>query len=94
MKAVVRGGSYRYLLAAVAIASAGIALLLYATGLFHDTELASVDTRFSIRGDEKPRDDIVLVLIDDTTSRELPGPLPIPALAARSGDRCGQRRGP
>jgi len=78
MKRVVRGGSYRYLLAAVAIVSAGIALLLYATGLFHDTELASVDTRFSIRGDEKPRDDIVLVLIDDTTSRELPVRFPFP----------------
>jgi adenylate cyclase len=78
MKRVVRGGSYGYLLAAVAIASAGIALLLYATGLFHDTELASVDTRFSIRGDEPPRDDIVLVLIDDTTSRELPVRFPFP----------------
>ena len=78
MKERVQRGSYGYLLAAVAIASAGIALLLYATGLFHDTELASVDTRFSIRGDEKPRDDIVLVLIDDTTSRELPVRFPFP----------------
>jgi adenylate cyclase len=78
MKEKVTGGSYGYLLAAVAIASAGIALLLYATGLFHDTELASVDTRFSIRGDDKPRDDIVLVLIDDTTSRELPVRFPFP----------------
>src|SRR5262245_36940119 len=78
MKEKVKGGSYRYLLAAVAAASAGIALLLYATGLFHDTELASVDTRFSIRGDEKPRGDVVLVLIDDTTSRELPVRFPFP----------------
>ena len=78
MKEVVRGGAYRYLLVAVAVASAGIALLLYATGLFHDTELASVDTRFSIRGDERPRDDIVLVLIDDVTSRELPVRFPFP----------------
>src|SRR5829696_3154840 len=78
MKSAVHGSSYAYLLAAVAIASAGIALLLYATGLFHDTELASVDTRFSIRGDEGPRDDIALVLIDDTTSRELPVRFPFP----------------
>jgi adenylate cyclase len=78
MKRAVQGGAYGYLLAAVAIASAGIALLLYATGLFHDTELASVDTRFSIRGDETPNDDIVLVLIDDTTSRELPVRFPFP----------------
>ena len=78
MKSAVKGGAYGHLLAAVAIASAGIALLLYATGLSHDTELASVDTRFSIRGDEQPRDDIALVLIDDTTSRELPVRFPFP----------------
>jgi adenylate cyclase len=78
VKRAVKGGAYGYLLAAVAVASAGIALLLYATGLFHDTELASVDTRFSVRGDEKPNDEIVLVLIDDTTSRELPVRFPFP----------------
>jgi adenylate cyclase len=74
------GGRRTYALAlvAVAAASAGIALLLYATGLFHDTELASVDTRFSIRGDQKPNDQIVLVLIDDTTSHELPVRFPFP----------------
>jgi adenylate cyclase len=91
MKQVIRGGAYGYLLAAVAIASAGIALLLYATGLFHGTELASVDTRFSIRGDEQPRDDIVLVLIDDTTSRELPVRFPFPrSLHARVIDTISQ----
>jgi adenylate cyclase len=91
MKQVIRGGAYGYLLAAVAIASAGIALLLYATGLSHDTELASVDTRFSIRGDEQPRDDIVLVLIDDTTSRELPVRFPFPrSLHARVIDTISQ----
>jgi adenylate cyclase len=78
MKSAVHGRTYAYLLAAVAIASAGIAVLLYATGLFHDSELASVDTRFSIRGDQDPRDDIALVLIDDVTSRELPVRFPFP----------------
>jgi adenylate cyclase len=78
MKSAVQGRTYAYLLAVVAVASAGIALLCYATGLFHDTELSSVDTRFSIRGDDKPRDDIVLVLIDDVTSRELPVRWPFP----------------
>jgi adenylate cyclase len=91
MKRAVRAGSYGYLLAAVAIASAGIGLLLYATGLFHDTELASVDTRFSIRGDQKPRDDVVLVLIDDTTSRELPVRFPFPrSLHARVIDEVNR----
>src|SRR4029453_14074965 len=87
MKRAVRAGSYGYLLAAVAIASAGIALLLYATGLSHDTELASIDTRFSIRCDEKPRDDIVLVLLDDPPARELPVRFPFPrSLHARVVD--------
>ncbi len=78
MKSAGQGRTYGLLLVAVAIASSGIALLLYATGLFHDTELSSVDTRFSIRGDEKPRSDIALVLIDDVTSRELPVRFPFP----------------
>ena len=78
MKSAVQGRTYAYLLAAVAVASSGIALLLYATGLFHDTELGSVDTRFSVRGDQEPRDDIALVLIDDVTSRELPVRFPFP----------------
>src|SRR4051794_9629650 len=87
MKSAVQGRTYAYLLAAVAIGSAGIALLLYATGLFHNTELSSVDSRFSIRGDEKPRSDIAMVLIDDVTSRELPVRFPFPrSLHARVVD--------
>jgi adenylate cyclase len=78
MRSSVPGRTYALLLAAIAVCSAGIALLLYATGLMHDTELASVDTRFEIRGDEEPRDDIVLVLIDDTTAHELPVRFPFP----------------
>jgi adenylate cyclase len=78
MRSSVPGRTYALLLAAIAFCSAGIALLLYATGLMHDTELASVDTRFAIRGDEEPRDDIVLVLIDDTTAHELPVRFPFP----------------
>jgi adenylate cyclase len=78
MKSAGQGRTYALLLVAVAVASSGIALLLYATGLFHDTELASVDTRFDIRGDQEPRDDIALVLIDDVTSRELPVRFPFP----------------
>ena len=94
MKSAVKGRTYAYLLIAVAVASAGIALLLYAIGLFHDTERSSVDTRFSIRGDETPRDDVVLVLIDDTTSRELPVRFPFPrSLHARVIDEIS-REGP
>ena len=62
MKAAdVPGRTYAAILAAVAVFSAGIALLFYATGVMHDTELSSVDSRFKIRGNDAPRDDIVLV---------------------------------
>jgi adenylate cyclase len=78
MRAGERGRTYSLMLAAVAAVSAGLALLFYAVGFFHDTELASVDTRFEIRGDQKARDDVVLVLIDDTTAHELPVRFPFP----------------
>ncbi|MBA2545932.1 MAG: adenylate/guanylate cyclase domain-containing protein [Solirubrobacterales bacterium] len=66
------------MLGAVAVASAGIALLLYATEVAHEAELSTVDARFSIRGEQKPRDDVVMVLIDDTTSNELNIRFPYP----------------
>jgi adenylate cyclase len=74
----VTGRTYAAILAAVAVFSAGIALLFYATDVMHDTELSSVDSRFEIRGDEDPRDDIVLVLIDDTTLSTIPVRFPYP----------------
>jgi adenylate cyclase len=74
----VRARTFALLLAAVAIASSGIALLLYATGVMHELELSAVDTRFSIRGEEEPRDDVVLVLIDDVTFQELNIRFPFP----------------
>ena len=69
---------YGWLLAGVAAAAAAIALLAYATGLIHETELNSVDARFQVRGDEEPREDIVLVLIDATTAQELDIRFPYP----------------
>lgn len=74
----VRARTFALLLAAVAIASSGIALLLYGTGVMHELELSAVDTRFSIRGEEEPRDDIVLVLIDDVTFQDLDIRFPFP----------------
>jgi adenylate cyclase len=68
----------RLLLAVVAAAAVAIGALCYATGVAHETELSTVDSRFSIRGDEEPRDDIVLVLIDDVTSNELNIRFPYP----------------
>ena len=60
-----------WLLASVAGAAIGIAVVSYAAGVMHETELNSVDARFEVRGDEAPRDDIVLVLIDAESSNVL-----------------------
>jgi adenylate cyclase len=77
----VSGGRNRtqaLLLSAVAAVAVAISVLFYATGVMHETELSTVDTRFSIRGDEDPRDDIVLVLIDGASSEELDTRFPYP----------------
>ena len=66
------------LMIAVGISAITIAIVCYATGIAHETELSTVDSRFSIRGDEDPRDDIVLVLIDDVTFDELDLRFPFP----------------
>jgi adenylate cyclase len=66
------------LLAAVAVSAIAIAIVCYATGIAHETELSTVDTRFSIRGEEDPRDDIVVVEIDDVTFDELDLRFPFP----------------
>jgi adenylate cyclase len=74
-----RGGlRYGWPLAAVAAIAIAVAILAYATGLMHETELNSVDARFTVRGDTEPREDIVLVLIDDTTAAELNIRFPYP----------------
>ncbi len=66
------------LLVAVAALAAGLALLLYATGVIDELELDTVDARFSVRGEDEPRDDIVQVLIDDDTFNELNIRFPFP----------------
>src|SRR5437867_4315580 len=54
-------------LLAVAVASTGLALLLYWTNSLRLVDQATVDARFSIRGDEKPPKDLIVVGIDDYT---------------------------
>jgi adenylate cyclase len=62
----------------VALVSAGIAMLAYAVGLAHELELSSVDSRFQIRGEQSPPDDIVAVQIDERTFNELNKTFPFP----------------
>jgi adenylate cyclase len=73
-----RNRTQALLLAAVGVAAVAIAVLCYATGVAHETELSTVDSRFSIRGEEEPRDDIVLVLIDSASQDELNLRFPFP----------------
>src|SRR3954453_8452960 len=55
------------LLAAVALASVGLGLAAYFGPILPEIDLATVNARFSIRGDQgKPRD-LVVVGVDDTT---------------------------
>ena len=59
------------MLAAVALFSLGLVVLLDATGALDRAELSSVDRRFEIRGARAVPDDVVVVGIDDVTFNEL-----------------------
>ena len=53
-------------------------VLAYFADAFRDLELNTVDTRFEIRGDEKPPDDLVVVQVDDKTFQDLDRRWPFP----------------
>ena len=59
------------MLAAVALFSLGLVVLLDTTGALDRAELSSVDRRFEIRGARAVPDDVVVVGIDDVTFNEL-----------------------
>jgi adenylate cyclase len=50
----------------VGLAATGLALAAYLFGAFDDPERQTIDARFSIRGDERPRN-VVIVAIDDAS---------------------------
>ena len=64
--------------AAVAALAAAIGIGCYAGGLLHGLELGSVDTRFSVRGDQQPSPEVAIVGIDDNTFSELQLQWPFP----------------
>ena len=72
-----RGGGQREL-AIVALGATGFGIVAYETDLLRSLELSTVDTRFSIRGDQRPPSNIVLVEIDETTFDELGFQWPFP----------------
>jgi adenylate cyclase len=64
--------------AAVAAVAAAIGIGCYGFGLLHGLELGSVDTRFSVRGDQEPSPELAIVGIDDDTFSELKLQWPFP----------------
>jgi adenylate cyclase len=66
------------LLAVVAIGATGLALGGYAAHTLRTLDLNTVNTRFSVRGTEKPPSNIVVVAIDDQTIAALNKQFPFP----------------
>ena len=58
-------------LVAVALASIGVAVAADATGLLRALEGATITTRFSIRGTERPPKNLVIVAIDNKSLQDL-----------------------
>ncbi len=68
----------RVLLAIVALGATGLAIVAYETNLLRSLELSTVNTRFTIRGRQRPPSNIVLVEIDERTFDELDLQWPFP----------------
>jgi adenylate cyclase len=66
------------LLAIVALGATGLAIVAYETDLLRTLELSTVNTRFSIRGRQRPPANVVVVEIDETTFNELGLQWPFP----------------
>ena len=72
------GPKPRKALALVAATASAISLVGYFTGALERSELDTVDARFSIRGIQKPPDDLVVVEIDDVSFGDLRERWPLP----------------
>jgi adenylate cyclase len=66
------------LLGVVAVLAVAIGLASYGAKLFKSVELSTVDTRFSVRGTEKPPSDLVVVGVDAKTFSNLHVQWPYP----------------
>jgi adenylate cyclase len=71
------------LLGAVAVVATGLALAGYAARAMRSLDLGTVDTRFSVRGAERPPSNIVVVTVDDasisTVNKQWPFPRAVEA---------------
>jgi adenylate cyclase len=83
-----RGRIRLILLGVVALVSVAIGLAAYGTKLFRTVELSTVDARFSVRGDERPPRDLVVVGVDAESQQRLNEQWPFPrSFHARVIDR-------
>src|ERR687886_2988298 len=73
-----RGRIRLVLLALVALLAVAIGIAFRAGHVLRSLELSSVDARFSVRGDEKPPGDLVVVGIDSETLQNLNEQFPFP----------------
>ena len=62
----------------VALGAVGLSLLTYSFSVLDNLDRQTVDTRFSIRGKQPPRKDVMVVKIDDVTFSELRQQWPFP----------------
>ena len=77
-----------YLLLGVAALSVALGVTAYIADWFERAELDTVDLRFSVRGDEKPPADLVVVGVNDETFQDLNEQWPFPrSLHAQAIDR-------
>jgi adenylate cyclase len=80
-------------LALVAVACTGVALAAYSTQLLAQLEGLTIDARFSIRGNERPPSDIVVVGVDAMTFDQLDIEWPFPrSLQAKLINRIDAER--
>ena len=82
-------------MAFVAVLSVGAVVGIDAAGLLHDAELKTIDLRFHLRGSETPRQDVVLVAVDNKTlsalNRQPPYPRSLHARLIDTLHRAGAR---
>src|SRR5215204_3691151 len=63
---------------AVGLGATGLWLVAYGVNVFEDLDLDTIDTRFSVRGEQSPPADLAVVKIDDVTFDELNLQWPFP----------------
>jgi adenylate cyclase len=72
--------AYRLGLLATALVAVVGGLLAYGFDTLSGRDLASIDTRFTIRGEQPPPEDLVFVKIDDETFNQLKSQFPLPRI--------------